>query len=68
MTADSPPPTTVFAGGSVIRTGAGWWLASGAGAVRADAQLCAELDEAAAAMALADRAVAALRPGIGGGR
>lgn len=58
--------TTPLAEGSVVRTGAGWWLASGAGAVRADACLCAELESAAAAMEQADRAVAALRLGIGG--
>lgn len=43
----------------VVRTDAGWWLTSTAGAIRVtDGELYAELERAAAALAQANRAVA----------
>jgi hypothetical protein len=49
-----------LAGTPAVRRGGAWWLVSGSRALPADPPLAADLDHLAAALAAADRAVAAL--------
>ncbi|WP_329612528.1 hypothetical protein OG244_03840 [Streptomyces brevispora] len=45
-----------------VRRNGQWWLVAASGAVATDPMLTKELEDLAAAMTAADRAVAALRP------
>jgi hypothetical protein len=52
-----------LAGTPAVHRDGAWWLVSGGRAARADPPLAADLDHLAAALAAADRAVAALHRG-----
>lgn len=59
-------PVVLLPGVPAVRTGSGWWLSSAAGAIRVtDAELSAELECAAGALALAHQAVDGISPDDG---
>ncbi|MFI0942777.1 hypothetical protein [Streptomyces sp. NPDC021020] len=68
MSAPSSDAVRPFGDLPVVRRGDRWLLAAGSATVSADRALAADLDAFAAAMAAADRAVAALHPRTRGRR
>lgn len=68
MSPSSPSAVRPFGDLPVVRRAGRWLLTAGSAAAPADDALAADLDAFAAAMAAADRAVAALRPRARGRR